>query len=48
MRCYVKTGFYICIVYYYINSLLKNVFHKYNENWNENVTDLSVRTKNNG
>ena len=30
-RCYVETGFYVCILYCYINSLLK-FFDKYNEN----------------
>ena len=43
-----KLDFIFVYYYYDINSLLKNVFHKHNENRNENVTDLSVRTKNNG
>ena len=40
-----KLDFIFVQYYYYINSLLKNVFHKHNENRNENVIDLNIRTK---
>ena len=37
-----KLDFIFVQYYYYINSLLKNVFHKHNENRNENVTEQKI------